>query len=188
MKTKIRIEEPILKSDFKQALKIIEDTIMRYEVNLDYLINSSTGELLMAKDGDIVVGVLKQFRPGKVFNIFPEGHFALEKIKCEKEDIGYISIVAINPNLQGRGIGKQLVEKALMLQKDLGSKCVGVHCWQGSPGNGSQKLFESFGFEPLKIHKSPWKEYSKKKGPKGYWCPACGNPCICDELEMVKYF
>lgn len=183
----IKIIEPVLASDFEDALSIVEDTIMRHDIKLEYLTGSSSGEMLIAKSGEKVVGMLKQFRPGKIFLEMPDKHFSLDLIGCKKPEIGYITLVAIRKDYQGRGIGKKLVDEALRLQKEFGSKCVGVHCWQGSPGNASQKLFESFGFEPLKMHKSPWEEYSKKKGPKGYWCPVCGNPCVCDELEMVKY-
>jgi ribosomal protein S18 acetylase RimI-like enzyme len=160
---------------------------MKYDIDSDYLLRSSSGELFVAKDGNKVVGMIKMLRPGKIFGELPDKHFSLKKIKCQKNEIGYVTLIAIEPKYQGKGIGKKLVEKGLKEQKIFGSKCVLVHAWQGSPGNASEKLFKSLGFEPLKLYKSPWEKHSKVVGPKGYWCPVCGNPCVCDELEMVKY-
>jgi len=145
------------------------------------------GEILVAKDGDKVVGMICQKRPGKIFSELPDEQFDLNSYRVAKNDIGFIILIAVYPKYQGRGIGKLLVAKAIEYQKQFGAKAVGIHAWQNSPGNGSQKLFEFFGFSALKMHKAPWLSYSKKAGPKGYLCPVCGNPCKCDELEMVKY-
>lgn len=183
----IKIIQPVLAIDFEDAFKLFEKTIMKYDIDAEYLKRSSVGEIFVAKDQDKVVGMIKMRHPGKIFEELDERHFSLKKIKCKKSEIGYVTLIAVEPENQRNGIGKELLKKGIEEQKEFGSKCVVVHAWQGSPGNASQKLFESFGFEPLKMHKSPWKEYSEKKGPKGYWCPVCGNPCVCDELEMVKY-
>lgn len=185
---KIKICYPLLESDFRQALKILHDNIARDSFcGLDYLKSGSEGEVLIAKDGDEIVGVLKQNRPGKIFNELPDEHFDLENTRANKNEIGYISWIAIDQKYQGRGIGKILVDKSLKYQKEWQAKAVVVHCWQGSPGNASQKMFEKVGFKPLKMFKSPWYNHSKETGPENYWCVVCGNPCVCDELEMIKY-
>ncbi|MDP2664105.1 MAG: GNAT family N-acetyltransferase [bacterium] len=189
MKSKIKLFEPIIEQDFQQAIKLVEENICRDKnFDLTYLQHLSVGEMLVVKEGKKVVGVLTQRRQGKIFDELEDKFFDLEHIKAEKKDIGYLVLVAIDKNHQGRGIGKMLVEEALRIQKEWGAKAVGVHCWQGSPGNGSQRLFEHFDFQPLKLHKAPWLEHSKKVGPKEYWCVVCGNPCECDELEMVYCF
>lgn len=185
---KIRITEPITDEDFESAAELVEKNIVAdTNLGVQYLQKLSVGEILVAKDGDKVVGMISQRRPGNVFNEIPDENFDLKNYKFGKADIGFIILVAVDPKYQGRGIGKQLGAEAMKYQGDFGAKAVGVHAWQNSPGNGSQKLFESLGFLTLKMHKSPWLAYSKKAGPKGYWCPVCGNPCKCDELEMVKY-
>jgi GNAT superfamily N-acetyltransferase len=111
----------------------------------------------------------------------------LDKIKFSKKDLGYIALVSVEKDFQGQSIGKKLVKKALEVQKEWGSKAILVHASKSSGGNASEKLFSFFGFIPIYLHEKPWREYSKEKGPKGFWCNFCGNPCICDELEMVKY-
>jgi ribosomal protein S18 acetylase RimI-like enzyme len=186
--SKIKITEPITEEDFKRASELVEKNIVAdTNLSVQYLKKLSVGEIMVAKDEDKVIGMICQKRPGKIFLEFPDKQFNLKKYKFAKKDIGFIILIAVDPKYQGQGIGKKLVTMALKYQKDFGAKAVGVHAWQSSPGNGSQKLFESFGFTHLKMHKSPWLKYSKKAGPKGYWCPVCGNPCKCDELEMVKY-
>lgn len=182
------ITEPVTEEDFESVAKLVRENIVK-DVNLgvQYLKKLSLGEILIAKDRDKIVGMISQKRPGNIFEELPDENFDLKNYKFDKKDIGFIILVVVDPKYQGKGIGKSLVKEAIKYQKIFRAKAVGVHSWQSSPGNGSQKLFESFGFRPIKMHKSPWLEYSKKAGPKGYWCPVCGNPCKCDELEMVKY-
>ncbi len=188
MDNKIKIDLPILEKNFKQALKILHDNIARdSSCGLDHLKSGSIGEVIVARDGDNIVGALKQSCPGKIFYELPEEHFDLGNIRVEKNRIGYICWIAIDKKYQGKDIGEKLVDKALKYQNEWQAKAVIVHCWQNSPGNASQKLFEKVGFEAQKMFKSPWYKYSQEVGPKNYWCVVCGNPCICDELEMIKY-
>lgn len=187
-KKKITIEMPILGADFVQASKLIDENIAR-DVNfgLEYLQDLAVGEIFVAKDDDKVVGVLAMRRPGAIFAELDLKHFSLDKIKSPKKDIGYITIVAVDPNYQGQGIGRMLLETGLKQQKEFGAKCVGAQCWQGSPGNASLKMFKKFGFIELKLHKKLREKYSKDLGKNGYWCPVCGNPCVCDDIEVIKY-
>ena len=182
----VKICEPVDEKNFSESIKLIDENICRDKnFGVDYLKSLSSGEMLVAKNNDRVIGVLAQRRPGKIFNEIADKFFVLDKIAAKKKDIGYIVLVAVDPKNQGMGIGKKLLVSALDLQKKWKAKCVGVHCWQGSPGNSSRKLFENFGFSAIKLHKAPWAEFSQKAGPKDYWCVVCGNPCTCDELEMV---
>ena len=188
MTNKLLITEPILESDFVNVLRIVEENICRDKnFDSDYFKSLSFGEVLLAKFDNEVVGVLTQRRPGRIFQELSDKFFALDQIKSYKSEIGFIVLVSVDPKYQKKNIGKKLVKKALKLQAEWNSKAVGVHSWQASPGGGSQKLFESCGFQALKLHKSPWLEHAKKVGPKGYWCVVCGHPCGCDELEMIKY-
>lgn len=179
---------PVLAEDYLQALQLVNENVA-FDINFDleYLQSLAVGEIFVAKNNNKVVGMLAARRPGAIFDELPEKHFSLQKIKFPKEDMGWITLVAVDPNQQGRGIGKILLEAGLKQQKEFGAKCVGAHCWQGSPGNASLKLFKKFGFSELKLHKKPWEKYSKDLGKKSYWCPVCGNPCVCDDIEVIKY-
>ncbi|HOX40800.1 MAG TPA: GNAT family N-acetyltransferase [bacterium] len=183
----IKICLPVLQQDYEQAHAIIEKTIWRNELPVEFLQNLSSGEVFVAKSAGRVVGVVQMRRPGKIFEEWDESKFTLSKINVEKGHIGHIGLLAVDPEFQGQGIGKKLIRRALKNLKEWGSKCVTVHVWQSSPGGASEKVFRSLGFEPLTLHKKQLYEHSKKLGPENYWCVVCGNPCKCDELEMVKY-
>ena len=184
----IQIEYPVIAKDFNDLLKIISlNLVFDKNMTTEYFQSLSSGEILLAELDGKIVGALVHRRPGKIFFELPDEHFDLEHINYSKKDLGYIAIVVVDSKHQGKGIGKLLLNEALNLQKDFGSKAVIVHCWQSSPGKGSEKLFRSAGFEALKVHKQPWHEYALEVGSEGHLCAACGNPCTCDELEMIKY-
>ena len=185
--SKIKITEPVTEEDFVEAEKIIEENIVKSDENLAELKSLSVGEVLVAKIGEEVAGVISMYRPGKVFKTTQAKYISLDKIKAKKTQIGYIMFLAVSKKHQGKGIGKSLVLAGVENQKEFGAKCVLTDAWQSSPNGASQKLFESLGFGANKLHKQPWFTESKKVGPKKFTCVVCGNPCKCDELEMVKY-
>lgn len=185
---KIVITEPVLESDFHEAFEIIKENLADWaDHRAESLKDLSFGEVLVAKNDGKVAGVLEQRRPGKVFGEMKDKYFAFEKIHADKNNIGHINIIAVAKNHQAKGVGKLLLKRALELQHDFGAKCVNTFVWQQSPGMRSQKLFEGFGFEAIQLLEHPWFEYSKKVGLDKFKCVICGNPCKCDELEMVKY-
>lgn len=186
-KLKIKIEEPVTEEDFVEAEKIIEENIVKSDENLNELKSLSVGEVLIAKIDNEVVGMISMFRPGKVFKTTQAQFISLDKIKTEKSKIGYIMFLAVSKKHQGKGIGKSLVLAGIKKQQEFGAECVLIDAWQSSPNGASQKLFEGLGFKTIKLHKQPWFEESKKVGLKKFNCVVCGNPCKCDELEMVKY-
>lgn len=188
IENEIKIGFPISEKDYEELILLISKTLV-FDKNLtkEYYQSLSVGEILFAQAGGKVIGVIVHRRPGRIFSELPDEHFALNRIKYDKPDLGYVAIIVVDAKVQGKGVGKKLVKEALKYQEEWGSKAVLVHCWQSSPGGASERLFSSLGFEPLKVHKQPWHEYAKEVGPKGHLCVACGNPCICDELEMVKY-
>jgi len=210
-KPKIIITEPILESDFRGAWQLVESHLFKNNITIGSLEESSIGEVLIAKDGDAasltdkvsagagapaspesgmrgkVIGMIQSRRPGRIFKYIDEKYISLDKIKVAKEELGFISLIVLAPEYRGKGIGKLLINKALANQKEWGAKCVGAFAWQASPNSGSQKLFESCGFVPIKLHEEPWKSFSERVGPEGYFCTVCSNPCRCDYLEMVKY-
>jgi GNAT superfamily N-acetyltransferase len=184
-----KIEMPVSKKDFEEASDLCDkNVVFDAELGVDYYKNLSVGEILIVKDRGKVVAMLAHRRPGEIFNEISDDHFDLSKYKVGKKDIGYVYIIAIDPKYQKRGIGQMLVTKALKYQKEYGSGAVAVHCMQSSPGNASEKLFTKMGFVPVKMHKKPWYKHSVKVGPKGYRCSHCGNPCVCDDLEMMYTF
>ena len=185
--SRINIIEPILESDFEAAKKLVEDNLYK-DINLQkQLRESSAGEVLVAKIDERVVGMLAMRRPGKVFKEIGDRYFEPENLKIGKDKIGYIALVSVDAEYQGHGIGKKLVARAIVSQKNWNASEIIAHASESSPGNASERLFSSFAFIPTKLHKQPWHDYSLKEGPEVFLCNFCGCPCKCDELEMVKY-
>lgn len=184
----IQIVEPILEKDFRMALKLADKNVVAKYLTLEALQELPMGELLVAKSEDKVVGMLSMRFPGRVFTEYGEEYFAIDKYKYDKKDVGFIILVATDEKYRRRGIAKKLLKKAIKLQKEAGAKAVGVFAWQGSPENSSEQFFAANGFKNLEMHHSPWLTMSKELGPEGYWCSVCGNPCKCDDLEMMLDF
>ena len=184
-KQSIKIAEPVLERDFESALELVEANLFKYDLSLDELKSAALGEILVAKKANKVIGMLNMRYPGKIFTEMADDYFCLSRVTCPKSKIGYIALISIDQEFQGQGVGKKMIKKAVTQQKKWGAEAIVVHASQNSPGNGSEKLFASFGFIPTHLHKAPWLEYSKEKGPTKFWCHFCGNPCKCDQLEMV---
>ena len=184
---KITITEPILKAEYKDALRLVEENLLERDLTLEELENGSAGELLIAKNGKKVVGMLSMRHPGKIFREIEDKYFYLKDVRSPKESIGYIALVSVDKNAQKQGIGKALVTKAIEIQKEWGAEAIIAHASQNSPEHASEKMFAACGFTPTHLHKQPWHDYSLEKGPEGFQCHFCGNPCTCDELEMILY-
>lgn len=184
--SQIKIIEPILESDFKEALKLIEDNLVVL-LTLDELKKLPVGRLYLAKIEDKIAGVMQINYPGEELHNYKEKCIILDKIKVKRQELASIPVIVVSSEYQKMGIGKRLIKKGLKELENAGAKAVLTHIWMSSPGNASEKLFTSFGFLPIKIHKKIWFENSKKMGPKKYSCAVCGNPCTCDALEMIKY-
>jgi len=185
-KPSIKIIEPILKRDFEAALELVRKNLFSGDFfTIRELERASSGELLIAKIDGKVVGMIRSWYPGTVFREHDDEYFFFDKLIYPKEKLGYISLISVDMNYQGQGIGRKLVAKVIEQQKQWGAKAIIVHASKNSPGDASCKLFSSFGFISVGIHKSPWLEYSQELGPNKFQCVFCGNPCVCDELEMV---
>jgi len=185
-KLDVKILEPILESDFKEALRIVDDNLA-VVMSLSELENEPVGRLHLAKIDNKVAGVLNLKFPGEELSDYEEKCITLDKINAERNEIGCVVVVAVDSKFQKMGIGRKLIQKGLRELKKTGAKVALAHIWMSSPGGASKKSFESLGFEPVKLHEKIWFESSKKMGPEKYSCAKCGNPCRCDALEMIKY-
>jgi len=186
-KPKVQIVEPIELQDFSSIIDLIEDNIVQHDTPMEWLESFASGEIKVAKIEGKIVGFIMFRFGGRVFDDYDEKYISLDKINCSRKELGYIVYIVVGKEHQGKGIAKRLAKIALDSLKKTGAKAVGVHCWAGSPGKASEKFFKTLDFDPIKLHKRSLCEYSRKLGPEGYWCVKCGNPCKCDELEMVKY-
>lgn len=183
----ISIAYPTTEKDYADIVSLVESNLYKEKSLLDEIKEASVGEVMIAKKDGLIVGMLSMRRPGKIFKEIEDKYFDLNALECSKDDTGYIALVAVKKKMHGQGVGKLLVKKAIELQNEWDAKAIVVHASQSSPGHAADRLFSSFGFVPTKLHTAPWHDYSKEAGPDGFWCNFCGNPCKCDELEMVYY-
>lgn len=181
----IKIVLPLLQSDFQAVIDLIEDNIVKYDTHMEWLQKFASGEILLAKIDDQIVGAVIFAKHGKVLDIYPRELFSLDQIGCAFDEYGFILYLVVDKRYQGQGIGKKLVKRAISDMRKLGDKSIGVHCWSASPGKASERLFTSLGFEKIKTHMKPCYELSKKGGPEKFLCVVCGNPCHCDQEELI---
>jgi len=95
------------------------------------------------------------------------GCCALEPIWGE---LGELKSLAVREDLQGQGIGKALIKKALATGKKIGIKR--VFCLSREPG-----FFEKLGFNQIERHKLPHKVWSE--------CVSCPSKDNCDEIALI---
>ena len=138
----------------------------------------------IALSGDEVVGVRLTYAPGTWIEpsteIFKKG-LSTREWKVSPLKMGYFKSLFVHGDYQGRGIGKDLSNKALSVLKEMGAEAVLCHSWMESPQNTSQRYLLKMGFQKIKEHPKFWYEID-------YFCPRCGpSRCICTAGEMIKF-
>lgn len=113
-----------------------------------------------------------QWDQGKGKKLSPElwGH--------ELADLGYFQSLFLSAEVQGRGWGPQVSDRAIEALRALQARAVLTHCWKESPGNSSFKYLNKIGFKTLKEHQDYWINVD-------YVCTRDGFPCRCTAIEMI---
>jgi ribosomal protein S18 acetylase RimI-like enzyme len=101
------------------------------------------------------------------------------------EKMAYFKSVAVAPELQGKGLGPELLKASIAALRQQGAVAGLAHIWQQSPGNAAQRYFSKAGALLLKVHPDRWLHLSETAN---YICPLCGNRCHCTAAEMVLSF
>lgn len=99
--------------------------------------------------------------------------------------MAYFKSVAVAPELQGMGLGPELLKASVAALRQQGALAGLAHIWQQSPGNAAQRYFSKAGARLLKVHPDRWLHLSETAN---YLCPQCGNRCHCTAAEMVLSF
>lgn len=97
-----------------------------------------------------------------------------------KETVAYFQSLFIDPDLTGKGYGRELSTRSIEQLKTLGAKAIVCHSWKESPNDSSGRYLRALGFELVKSHPLYWNQVD-------YQCPRCGKPCVCTADEMIKY-
>lgn len=99
--------------------------------------------------------------------------------------MAYFKSVAVAPQLQGQGLGSQLLHASVLSLKKQEATAGLAHIWQQSPGNAAQRYFSKAGASLLQVHPDRWLHLCESAN---YICPLCGSSCHCTAAEMVLPF
>ncbi|MEE2023635.1 MULTISPECIES: GNAT family N-acetyltransferase [Alkalimonas] len=102
------------------------------------------------------------------------------------DKMAYFKSVAVVPEMQGKGIGTQLLLASVQVLQQQGAKAGLAHLWMQSPGNSAVRYFTRAGGRLLRVHQDKWLSLSLQS--TGYDCPVCGRECHCTAAEMVLEF
>lgn len=102
-----------------------------------------------------------------------------------KDEMAYFKSVAVEPGLQGQGIGSALLKASIEVLLLQGATAGLAHLWQQSPGNSAVRYFTKAGGKLIAVHQDKWLALSLNDG---YFCPVCQGECHCSAAEMVLPF
>ncbi len=103
----------------------------------------------------------------------------------DKNEVCYFKTNNVTPEMQGRGIGRKLLEYSIDAVKKQGAKAGVAHIWKESPNNSSVKYFSKAGARLIKEHSERW---SWSNYDSSYECSTCGGNCECTACEMLLEF
>jgi len=106
---------------------------------------------------------------------------ALWQVPVDKT--AYFKCNTVRPDLQGHGVGGQLLQLSVNAQRQQGALAGVAHLWRESPGNAAVRYFSKHGGQLVKIHPDKWRADSLA----GYACVLCGCDCHCSAAEMILY-
>lgn len=101
---------------------------------------------------------------------------------ASKSQMAYFKCNTVAPEMQGLGIGSQLLKYSVEKSKKQGAKAGLAHIWLASPGNSAYKYFTKNGGTLVKVHPNKWQGLALYEG---YVCPVCPGICECAAGEMM---
>jgi ribosomal protein S18 acetylase RimI-like enzyme len=97
----------------------------------DFAAAASAGRVLVALEGDMVVGAVVLYPPGSGRDLARDGEAELSRL-------------AVNARSRGRGIGRALAERCVAAARAAGAD--GLVLWSRPHQNMAHRLYESLGF------------------------------------------
>ncbi len=103
--------------------------------------------------------------------------------ELSSDNILEVKTIGVHPDFQRRGIGTHIFSEVVRLSTELNvSECYCV-AWDRKGVVAMHQIHIYAGFKIIKKISNYWKEDSIQKG---YNCPDCGNPCVCNVVIYVK--
>jgi N-acetylglutamate synthase-like GNAT family acetyltransferase len=166
-------------------------TISHQVLGKDYLtfgsLQETNKQFLVAEKSEQIIGFT-----GLHFVSFAYLRYLLEKYPIQLPDfddemlICKMNTLAVLPEFQQRGIGKQLHLARLELAQNLGYKHFFLMAWKHpQQGIQAEKLLLQTHFEKIIELPNFWYQESLLQQ---YECAACGNPCLCTAALFLRGF
>jgi ribosomal protein S18 acetylase RimI-like enzyme len=93
------------------------------------------------------------------------------------EPVGCVQTLVVDPRYRRSGGGSVLAGRLLALLRADGYATNLLFAWASGSGSTADGIAKRLGFECLGTLEEYWREDSVERG---YNCPVCGNPCLCD--------
>lgn len=103
----------------------------------------------------------------------------------DANNVCYFKCNTVSPEMQGSGIGSEMLRLAILQAQAQGSVAGLAHIWLASPGNSAYRYFSKNGGKLIRRHPKKWRYSSIHEG---YDCPVCPGYCECEGAEMLLTF
>lgn len=148
------------------------------EQSLEEFDNNELNKIYVAKDACNLIGfatieIIKSFN---LTNPFLATTQRVDDFFNDKEFVGVIKQLVVNPNHQQKGIGSRFLE---VIKNNLPSEVnhLASACWMKGENTGMVKLLKKVNFKLVDTVEDYWKKDSINRN---FICPICGNPpCVC---------
>lgn len=165
--------------------KVHGDNYLTNDLLADYYAKSFVGDInasWVALNQNNVVG----FRLTFAHNQWQSDEWCTPSLwPATAENVCYFKCNTVDPDMQGKGIGSELLHKSIECAKAQGADAGLAHIWLASPGNSAFKYFTKNGGQLIKKHPNKWRYASIHEG---YNCPVCAEYCECEGAEMLLEF
>ncbi len=177
----------MVESDFSRV-KVLNDEVFGWNyLDIEDIENAcrksfslGLSSSFVIEDGGEIVGCRLTYAPGN----WDTESYHPEKWGVPLEKVCYFKTNVIRPDLQGQGLGGQLLKKSIEISKRQGAVAGVADIWLNSPNNSSYRYFSKAGAQVVNIEQDVWIDFHTKKNP----CSRCGAPCHCLGAEMILYF
>ncbi len=120
------------------------------------------------------------------------GYFVFKILK--ENTVGYLDVqstskflevktIAVHPAHQGKGLGTFIFNNTTNIAKEFNVENCYCVAWQRNGKVAMHNIHINAGFQVVKNISNYWRLDSIQKG---YDCPECGNPCVCNAVIYHK--
>ena len=98
-----------------------------------------TGAMYVLSDDDVIIGAM-----AVTMNQGDDYHSIHWALPLADDEVSVIHVLSVNPDYQGKGVGKRLIEEAVLIARDNGKKALRLDALAGN--TPAHRLYEKNGF------------------------------------------